>query len=196
MLQLEGDNIAYYSKVLYIENSLILVRFTYTIYSSLNPAENISTDSIPYLIQICEGLKQLHSQNVIHGNLNPTNILYHEKRDKILLCDYGINEIRTNRTKKCLNYTSPEELENKETSNETDIWNLGLIIYKFLIGDDLFESTVTSEEIKLCKYKLKENCNLCLKILLEMIIRANPKERLSLDRIEEILKSIYKTILF
>lgn len=190
-MQVEGDNIAFYSKVLYIENVFLLVRFSYDTYSSFNPADNISTKSIPYLLQICDGLKQLHMQNIIHGNLNLSNILYHVKRDKILLCDYGINEIRRNKIKKYLNYTSPEELENKEIGYETDIWNLGLIIYRFLIGNDLFKSNVTSEQVKLCKYKLKDDCNLCLKILLEMIIRSNPKERLSLDKIEEILKSIF-----
>ena len=60
------------------------------------------------------GLKYLHSQQVVHRDLKPQNILYSQKGKKFMLCDFGISARLANTLNKAYSivgtgiYAAPE----------------------------------------------------------------------------------------
>lgn len=83
--------------------------------------------------QISGALAYLHSQNVVHQDIKPANILFSRDRQVIKLCDLGIsNKVDiTKATKRAnagtLRYMSPEQLD-EQLNTKIDIWALGCVL--------------------------------------------------------------------
>lgn len=89
-------------------------------------------------IRILDGLEFLHLQNIIHRDIKPANILLQGNTPR--LADFGISRaLRTTATSQSQNisgtfaYMSPEALDGKR-SKQTDIWSVGVNLYRFLTG--------------------------------------------------------------
>uniref|UniRef100_A0A0F7Z9Y3 non-specific serine/threonine protein kinase n=1 Tax=Crotalus adamanteus TaxID=8729 RepID=A0A0F7Z9Y3_CROAD len=104
------------------------------------PKENLSCkeDSIEILFhQIVEGVKYIHSMDLIHRDLKPLNIFFHSEKH-IKIGDFGLatsgaNDASVQRTtnKGTLRYMAPEQ-EGCSYGKEVDIFPLGLILYEML----------------------------------------------------------------
>ena len=89
------------------------------------------------ILDICNGLKEIHNKNIIHRDLKPENIFIN-KDYKIKIGDFGIskqvsisNPYVTKTQKGTLEYMAPEILnQNPRFNNKIDIWALGCIIYE------------------------------------------------------------------
>ena len=46
------------------------------------------------ILQICKGLKDIHDNKIIHGDLTPDNIFI-DKNNKIKIGDFGVSKIMT-----------------------------------------------------------------------------------------------------
>jgi serine/threonine protein kinase len=102
--------------------------------------------------EILNGLAYLHEQGIIHRDLKPGNILFKKDRmgNKVVkISDFGISrdvlEDNTNRPSATagvgtIDYMAPEQLLKKtyglngEISNRTDLWALGIMLYRMLTG--------------------------------------------------------------
>ena len=103
------------------------------------------------LLDICTGLKEIHSKNIIHRDLKPDN-LFISKDFKIKIGDFGISKKLNLNSKYAKTkigtkeYSAPEIIkENSKYNNKVDIWSLGCIIYelctlKFCFDEDDSES--------------------------------------------------------
>ena len=77
--------------------------------------------------QAARGLHYAHSNNIIHGNLRPSNILFDEN-EAVKLSDFGLPE---HYGEKGANwYGSPESRKD----GRSDIYSLGVIFYQMLFG--------------------------------------------------------------
>jgi serine/threonine protein kinase len=141
------ENIINYYDNFYIENEdrfvikMELAEYDLKCYVERNI--NHSREEIRALfLQICNGVCYLHKKGLIHCDLKLSNILIKEGKAKI--CDFGgSKKITENSGKsKTLNlfmgtedYLAPENffVEEKKFIKETDIWALGIILYKLLI---------------------------------------------------------------
>ena len=83
----------------------------------------------------------LHQQAVVHRDLKPSNILVtREGHPKIL--DFGVAKIlsdsdallTTGIAPRTLAYASPEQVSGSARSTATDIYSLGVILYRLLTG--------------------------------------------------------------
>ncbi len=91
------------------------------------------------LAQLCRALSYLHSQQVIHGDLKPDNILVDHKGDHLKLIDFGLAQIAGSKQKQeapagTLAYLAPEVLKGKPASKQSDLYALGILLYQLLAG--------------------------------------------------------------
>ena len=89
-----------------------------------------------YFYQILEGLEYLYSNNILHRDIKPQNILICNNNIKI--SDFGLaksfekTELITTFCGSPL-YMAPEIIKNKCYTNISDIWSLGVVLYELLI---------------------------------------------------------------
>jgi serine/threonine protein kinase len=97
-------------------------------------------------IEICRGLEHAHEKGVIHRDLKPGNILM-GKDGSIKIADFGIaracrdsmSRLTSMQDSGTLLYMSPEQLDG-DSSEATDIYSLGCVLYEMLSGDPPFKS--------------------------------------------------------
>jgi calcium-dependent protein kinase len=116
-------------------------------------------DSAKIFYQISSAIFYLHSRGIIHGNLNPENILLEEKSNDIMLniklVDFGsaIFEYQKKEIDFFFGkpyYTAPEVYE-RVFNEKIDIWNCGVILYILLCGYPPFDGENDEQIITLAK---------------------------------------------
>jgi predicted ATPase/signal transduction histidine kinase/CheY-like chemotaxis protein/tRNA A-37 threonylcarbamoyl transferase component Bud32 len=103
-------------------------------------------------IKIAEILGTIHSSNIIHKDINPSNIAFNPETGIVKIIDFGISTqlTRENPTLKnpnvlegTLTYMSPEQTGrmNRVLDYRTDFYSLGVTFYELLTGQLPFETT-------------------------------------------------------
>jgi myosin-light-chain kinase len=93
-----------------------------------------------FMRQICEGVEYMHSQNILHLDMKPENILCVTRTgNQIKLIDFGLARRYNPREKLQVLFGTPEfvapEVVNFEKINtKTDMWSVGVICYVLLSG--------------------------------------------------------------
>jgi len=97
------------------------------------------------MLQLTSGMGAVHSLNIAHRDLKPENIMYDEVSGHAVIVDFGIskeqnvNSTVTNTSGAKIGtvlYMSPEQTEGvvSEIGPRADVWALGVIFYKILVG--------------------------------------------------------------
>jgi serine/threonine protein kinase len=104
------------------------------------------------IFNVCEGLKFTHSLGLIHRDLKPENILL--KNDIPKISDWGLSRavslsVSTATTAYTPSYAAPEQINNQQKDERTDVWQLGVILYELVTGEtpfkgDTFLDVITS----------------------------------------------------
>jgi serine/threonine protein kinase len=84
-------------------------------------------EAMTIVIQIAEGLAFAHSHNVVHGNLRPSNVLFHED-EAVKLTDFGLPAHYTTHK----DWFAPPE---RKQSKQGDIFSLGVIAYMLMTNN-------------------------------------------------------------
>lgn len=111
------------------------------------------------LLQMCDGLKELHAQKIIHRDIKPSNMIMQDGR--IRLIDFDAARIfkdgKESDTKLLgtKGYAPPEQFGSGQTDPRSDIYSLGVTIKKLLGG----------------------NCGRRLKKILDKCTELDPKNR-------------------
>lgn len=96
-------------------------------------------------LKITEGIRVIHASNIIHKDINPSNILYRPDTGQLKVIDFGIStllgrespEIKNpNILEGTLAYISPEQTGrmNRSLDYRTDFYSLGATLYELLTG--------------------------------------------------------------
>ena len=112
----------------------------------LKEAQNPSlSELLSIAISITESLGQIHTQKIIHKDINPANIVFNPDTKELKIIDFGISTqlSRENPTLKnpnilegTLAYISPEQTGrmNRGLDYRTDFYSLGVTFYELLTG--------------------------------------------------------------
>jgi serine/threonine protein kinase len=88
-------------------------------------------------------LHYLRAKNLVHSDINPSNILIDEYR-KPRLADFGLCQEGVNPSNKSftgtLRYSSPETVQGNPPSPQSDIWSLGCTLYEMVCMRPCFEN--------------------------------------------------------
>ena len=147
---------------------------------------------------ICQGLKEIHNQNIIHRDLRPKNI-FMSKNNKIKIGDFGISKELINQKyatskKGDVEYMALEMLEeNAKYNNKVDIWSLGCIIYELFNLKTYYKDISFKEmrDLKPYPIKIDKKYNQAwLQLLNKILIKKDYNARLNIDEICNFLNDI------
>ena len=140
-----------------------------------------------FSIQIKNGLQYLYTQNIVHRDIKPQNILV--SNDKILkIIDFGLSK-NININNEMMDticgsplYMAPEIIKTKNYTIKSDIWSFGVIIYEMIYGYTPFRATNIYNLIKtIDNYDIKYPSNTisfdCIDLLQKML-KKNPHDRI------------------
>ncbi|MDZ8109190.1 MAG: AAA family ATPase [Nostoc sp. DedQUE12a] len=116
------------------------------------------TQFLKLAIQITQSLSEIHSANIIHKDINPSNIVFNPETQELKIIDFGISTdlLRETLTIKnptviegTLAYISPEQTArmNRSLDYRTDFYSLGATFYQLLTNQLPFDSTDALELI-------------------------------------------------
>ncbi|CAG1004039.1 eukaryotic-like serine/threonine-protein kinase [Phycisphaerales bacterium] len=98
-------------------------------------------------VLVCEAVSHAHQRGVIHRDLKPSNVLVDEAGVPRVL-DFGIarlvDDLQSGAGATMTgfagtpSYASPEQLEGSETDTRTDVYSLGVLLYRILAGSEPF----------------------------------------------------------
>lgn len=148
--------------------------------------------------QIALACHYLHSNKIVHRDLKLGNLFLNEDME-VKVGDFGLaTKINADHDRKLTlcgtpNYIAPEVLMKKGHGFEVDVWSLGCIVYTLFVGKPPFETSElkdTYRRIRNNDYEIPAHVPQEAKLFIQQMLRANPKERPSM---EAILKDTYLT---
>lgn len=143
-----SDNDYVYMVMPYYENGSI---------QALLDKRNLTVrEFIKYSLDFLSGLLFVHSNNLVHFDIKPTNILINNN-GKASLTDFGLSKYTNDLTdlahpnKLYIMHWPPEYFISNEMSLQSDIYQVGVTMYRMINGNNIWEKQCSN----FCKDKIK-----------------------------------------
>ena len=97
--------------------------------------------------QLCAGLAAAHEKGVLHRDLKPANIMI-DGRGQVRITDFGLAQLASEGEREIAGtpaYMAPEQITRGETSIQSDLYSLGLILYEVFTGKRVQKSDSVAE---------------------------------------------------
>jgi serine/threonine-protein kinase len=138
------DHGAYYYAMEYVEGS--------SFDELLDEAGRMPWDEVLTLtLQICSALKHAHDHGIIHRDIKPTNLILNTD-GLVKLVDFGVAKVfanspltATDAVVGTADYMSPEQAAGKPVTRRSDLYSLGVVMYKMVTGRTPFQASSALE---------------------------------------------------
>ncbi|MCF2909474.1 protein kinase [Pseudoalteromonas sp. DL2-H2.2] len=151
------------------------------------PESGLSIDAtLTFAIQIAKGLESTHTQQIVHRDIKPNNIIVTSQRH-IKILDFGIAKLLYQRNSHpdssgTPGYMSPEQMLGKSTDQTTDIYAFGKLFYFMLFADNMYTRVSEAEILTRLQNKTIEEIATkpCYNLTAKFICRTlqpDPKKR-------------------
>lgn len=144
MLHINHPNIAYINEVYEIDNGAIVIEEFVegiSLFEAIEKGVNFTLYDVRRIMgQLCEGIKCIHSYNIIHRDISANNVIIDSKGNGKLI-DLGISRIKDSSKSAdtylmgTAGYAAPEQFGFRQTDERADIFALGVLINVMLTGD-------------------------------------------------------------
>ncbi|ABG52902.1 serine/threonine protein kinase [Trichodesmium erythraeum IMS101] len=146
-------------------------------------------------IQITKGLAVIHTNNIIHKDINPSNIIYNPQTGQLKIIDFGISTrlsqefikvFPPHQLEGTLAYIAPEQTGrmNRGIDYRSDFYALGVTFYELLTNQLPFETNDSIELVHchiaqqpLPPHKLNPNIPNSLSNIIIKLLAKSPEER-------------------
>ncbi|MCZ6525633.1 MAG: HDOD domain-containing protein [Gammaproteobacteria bacterium] len=100
--------------------------------------------AVQMIIQVLDGLSYAHEKDIIHRDLNPTNIFV-DKNGTPKIMDFSIstlsgNDSSNNEVIGAASYMSPEQINGNTVGPYSDVFSLGIVLFEMLTGVSIFSA--------------------------------------------------------
>ncbi|MEO8223472.1 MAG: protein kinase [Gammaproteobacteria bacterium] len=142
------------------------------------------------MARAAEALHYAHSQNVVHRDVKPANLMYDVDSDRLKLTDFGIARLTdASRTRTGIilgtpSYMSPEQLSASKVTGHTDLYSLGVTMYHLLTGAPPFQAdSIPRLMDKIVNQRhrpvsdLRDDVPPCVDSILDRALAKNPADR-------------------
>ena len=117
--------------------------------------------SIEIIIPVCAALAEAHAAGVVHRDVKPSNIFLHQTKngEVVKLVDFGIAK-QTRRAGEegfdapdtgyvlgTSDYMAPERFLSGECDGQVDVYSVGVMFYRMLVGQMPFKSNSPQEKL-------------------------------------------------
>lgn len=118
-------------------------------HTTLIPPDNLPSlhETAEMLVQVASGLAYLHENNVVHHNIQPSNIMF-DGAGKAFVADIGLAKIlkivfslKDTNALSTHAYSAPEQWQGDTGSAASDQYSLACIAYELVTGRPLFEAS-------------------------------------------------------
>lgn len=100
------------------------------------------TETLPIVMQALVGLAAAHKQGLVHRDIKPGNILLDRKNQRALVADFGLvkslqaseNLTATGMVMGTVDYISPEQGRGLTVDPRSDLYSIGVLLYRMLSG--------------------------------------------------------------
>ena len=158
----------------------------FTAPDNLLPVEKV----MQLVARAADALDYAHQQNVVHRDIKPANIMYLAEKDELKITDFGIARLTDSHATKTgivlgtPSYMSPEQLEGKNVTGDSDLFSLGVTLYQLLTGQLPFQSdSMTGLMYKIANAEHAPLCSIrpelpaCLEEIVSKTLAKEPDQR-------------------
>lgn len=180
------------------KNSLVMLLEDFggqSLKSLLSETQFSLEDFLVIAIKITEGLTAIHQANIIHKDINPSNIVYNSQTGDLKIIDFGISSrlsqefttvLPPNQLEGTLAYIAPEQTGrmNRGVDYRSDFYSLGVTLYELLTNRLPFETSDPMELVHghiaqqpLTIYELIPETPLTISNIIAKLLAKTPEER-------------------
>ncbi|MFL1467135.1 protein kinase domain-containing protein [Marinobacter sp. HN1S83] len=101
--------------------------------------------TLDIVARVADALEYAHARKIVHRDIKPGNIIYNPDSGEVKITDFGIAKIaddsrtRTGSVMGSPLYMSPEQLKGQKVSGASDIYSLGVTLYRLVSGETPYQ---------------------------------------------------------